>query len=97
MIGGARSLEDAPGLSRGLGMSELSGDVALDPLPPDVKPKGNPALGPGPDPILPVAGFASFVGSVSEGDGAEPFRLGLGCTSPSLGDESFEGRRGVKE
>ena len=79
-------------------MSEVSGEVALELLPDELpKPNGKPALELGPVPKLPVADLASFVGSVSEGEGAEPLRFGLGCARPSLGDDSFEGNLGVKE
>jgi len=43
-----------------------------------------------------MAALSLIVESIS--DDADPFRLGLGGTSPpSLGAESFEGRRGVNE
>lgn len=91
-------MEETPGLSRGLGISELSGDAALDPLPADPpKPKGKPARVEDPELRLPAVDLESLGGSASEGEGADPFRFGLGCASPSLGDESFDGKRGVKE
>ena len=91
MVGGASSVDDAPGRSSGLIPSPLAGDMDRE-LP---KPKGNDGRGVGPEPRLPLEGMFFLSNSASGGENV--LILGLGGTSPSLGDASLDGSFGVNE
>ena len=101
MVGGASNVAVPPGLSNGLGMSVWAdaGDFEL-PVGDVPKPNGKAALDVEPAPRLLaccIDNLRSRGGSYSDGDDADPLRLGLGGTSPSLGEDSLEGKRGVNE
>lgn len=92
IVGGASKEGEGPGRSRGLGVSVLKGETER-PLPDPPKLNGNVGLEDEPDPTLLDLSLGT---SVSEEE-KPPLRFGLGGTIESLGDASFDGKRGVNE